>query len=1053
MSRFARPARPRLAPLALALAALLGGPVAAQSLPALVISQVYGGGGNSGATLNKDYVEIFNRGSSAVSLEGWSLQYASSTGTGNFASNSPLALPGAMLQPGQYLLLSLAGGANGAALPTPDKEGAIAAAAANGKFVLVAPDASGTASGLACNGGSAASSPCNAAQLARIADAVGYGNANYFEGGAAAPALSATRAAFRAMGGCTDSNHNGNDFTAALPAPRNSASPLNPCSVTPPPLNQPIAPVCMALSLVQGQAGSAAQTASDPDSVVNAVRVVGSLPSGLSLGTLTPATGEGGTASVTLSASASLAAGSYPVELSWSNDESQTANCTATVTVEAPAAALTPIPSIQGTGARSPLAGQTVSTEGVVTKVLNNGFFLQDPVGDGNPLSSDGVFVFTSSAPTVVAGDRVRVSGSVIEFDVSGSGANPAAEARPLTEIGGSPTVVKLGTAALPAPVAIDLATQGGDLLERVEGMLVTVGGPITVSQNFFLGRFGQMTVAAGDRVETPTNRHRPGPEAQALAESNARRTLLLDDSSSLQNPNPIPYLGEDATVRAGDTTPQLTGVIDFGLYTASTTGLSGYRLQPTVMPVFSRANPRSSQPPVVGGSHRVASFNLLNYFTTFTNGRTADGASGQGCSLGSSVSAGNCRGASNLDEFNRQQAKLVAAIKALDADVLGLIELQNNGMTAVNRLVDALNTELGGPVYAAVADPASGTGTDAIKTALIYKPARLGPVGASLSDTAAVHSRPPVAQTFQTAAGSRFTVVVNHFKSKGCDGASGADLDQGDGQGCFNATRVAQARALLGFINRLQAARSDVPATPELMVLGDLNAYAQEDPIATLRAAGLVDEIGRDKAFGYSFVFDGAAGRLDHALSTPALAARVVKADEWAINADEPSVLDYNTEFKPDDRYSPTPFRASDHDPVLVGLNLAPALVATAARGSVNGTTGDDVIVAGPGANSVQGGPGADVFVIRNLREAGDTVLDFTPGVDRIELAELVASLGLGGHDLLASGHVLLQDNARGLGLLFDADGRAGPARASLLMLLPGVNSSQIQPRRDLGL
>lgn len=1053
MSRLARPARPRLAPLALALAALLGGPVAAQSLPALVISQVYGGGGNSGATLNKDYVELFNRGSSAVSLNGWSLQYASSTGTGSFASNSPLALPALTLQPGQYLLLGLAGGAQGGALPAPDREGTIAAAAANGKFVLVAPDANGAATGLACNGGSAASSPCDAVQLARIADAVGYGNANYFEGGAAAPALSATLAAFRALGGCTDSNHNGKDFSTALPAPRNSASPRNPCGVTPPPLDEPIVPSCTALNLKVGQAGSAAQTARDPDGVVNAVRVVGSLPAGLSLGTLTPATGAGGSASVTLSASASLAAGSHPVALSWSNDTGQSAGCTATVTVEAPAAALTPIPSIQGTGARSPLAGQTVSTEGVVTKVLNNGFFLQDPVGDGNPLSSDGLFVFTGSAPTVAAGDRVRVSGSVIEFDVSGSGANPAAEARPLTEIGGSPTVVKLGTAALPAPVVLDLETQGGDELERFEGMLVTVRGPLTVSQNFFLGRFGQLTVAAGERLETPTNRHRPGPEAQALAESNARRSLLLDDSSSLQNPQPIPYLGQDATVRAGDTTPQLTGVIDFGLYTASTTGLSGYRLQPTVTPVFSRANPRSSQPPAVGGSHRVASFNLLNYFTTFTDGRTADGASGQGCSLGGSVSAGNCRGADNLAEFKRQQAKLVAAITALDADVLGLIELQNKGMTAVQNLVDALNTERGGPVYAAVADPVSGTGSDAIKTALIYQPARLSPVGASLSDPAAVHNRPPVAQTFQTAAGSRFTVVVNHFKSKGCDGASGADLDLGDGQGCFNATRVAQARALLGFIGRLQAARPGVPATPELLVLGDLNAYAQEDPIATLRAAGLVDEIGRDKAFGYSFVFDGAAGRLDHALSTPALAARVVKADEWAINADEPSVLDYNTEFKPDDRYSPTPFRASDHDPVLVGLNLAPALQAASPRGGVNGTAGDDVIVAGEGANSVQGGPGADVFVIRSLREAGDTVLDFTPGVDRIELAELIAAHGLGGRDLIASGHVLLQDSPRGLGLLFDTDGAAGPARASLLLLLPGLSRSQIQPRRDLGL
>ena len=348
----------------------------------------------------------------------------------------------------------------------------------------------------------------------------------------------------------------------------------------------------------------------------------------------------------------------------------------------------------------------------------------------------------------------------------------------------------------------------------------------------------------------------------------------------------------------------------------------------PTVAPVFTRANPRTTAPEDVGGTIRVGSANVLNFFTTFTNGQTAAGATGQGCSLGSTVSAGNCRGADNITEFNRQLTKVVAALSALDADALGLMEMQNNGSTGVQTLVNALNAKLGAGTYAAVPDPAQGTGTDAIKVAMIYKPGRLTRVGNPVSDPNPIHNRPPLAQTFMEPGGQTFTLVVNHLKSKsGCD-ASGPDSDQGDLQGCFNATRVLQARQTRAFV----ASLFPTGKPPGVLLVGDFNAYAQEDPIAELTANGYVDEIARFNSFGYSYGFDGAAGGLDHALTTPNLSIRVTRAVEWHINADEPAVLDYNLENKQPvcatcepDPYTPTPYRASDHDPLIVGLQFQP--------------------------------------------------------------------------------------------------------------------------------
>ncbi|HUG25813.1 ExeM/NucH family extracellular endonuclease [Piscinibacter sp.] len=998
------------------------------SASGVVISQVYGGGGNSGAPLGNDYVELFNAGSAAVDVTGWSVQYASATGSGTFAANSPALLPPLALQPGQSLLVGLAsGGSAGAPLPPADATGTINMSASAGKVVLV-----NAGTGLDCNGGSV---PCSPAQLAQIVDLVGYGSANFFET-APAPGAANTTALLRAATGCTDGDNNAADFATGAPAPRNSASPLAPCAGVPG--EQPIVPTCPGVAVPAGVGGSVTLNATDADSIVTSGAFGGPVPAGFALGPFTPAPGDGGTATVELLIGASVPAGSYSVPVNFANNEMQTASCNVDVTVSSVVA--TAIYNIQGSGSTSPLVGQTVTTSGVVTKLTNNGYFLQDMNGDGNPATSDGIFVFTSNPPSATVGQLLQVTAKVAEFN-PGAASNPVTAANPVTELTDVSAQTLLGSGLAIAPTAISLPETVSGELERVEGMLVRIDTLLTVSQNYFLGRYGQATLSAGGRMETPTNRHRPGtPEAAALADANLRSSIVLDDGTSLQNPSPIPYIGQDATLRAGDTVQSLTGVIDYGLATDSSAGPADYRIHPTVAPAITRAHPRSAAPSDVGGNLRVASFNVLNYFTTLDDGTA-------GCFP--SHTRSDCRGADNASEFTRQRTKIIAALAAIDADAVGLMEIENNGNTAVQNLVDSLNATLGAGTYAALPLPAGGTGGDAIRVGMIYKPVRLSLAGGALSDTNPVHDRPPLAQTFAAPNGERFTLVVNHFKSKGCSGATGADLDQGDGQGCFNARRSQQAEALRSFIATLQAGAGDT----DVLVIGDLNAYAKEDPVVVFTNAGYVDAIGRFDGFGYSYVFDGAAGRLDHALATASLSPQVTGVTAWHVNADEPSVIDYNLEFKAQDLYTPTPFRSSDHDPVLIGLSLVKTLTGTPGRDIIVGTPGDDVITGGAGIDVLSGGGGRNVFVYTSMRDAVDAITDFKPAIDRLDLFALLASIGRDPGRAVDDGVVRVVDTAHGARVQIDADGSAGRFPALPLVTLRGVSASQIDMRRDFGL
>jgi predicted extracellular nuclease len=528
------------------------------------------------------------------------------------------------------------------------------------------------------------------------------------------------------------------------------------------------------------------------------------------------------------------------------------------------------IAQVQGSGNATPLAGQIVRVEGVVTGDFQaagqlGGFFLQDDSPDADPATSDGLFAFSSTA--AAEGDRVLVTGRAIEFNG-------------LTELSPVTSVDVCGDGRI-AAAEVDLPRAEGTTFERLENVSVTFPETLTATEHFQLGRFGEVTVSSDGRLFQPTDGH---GDTQA---ENDRRRLLIDDGSTVQNPATVPYTKPEV-LRLGDTVSGLTGVLGFGF--------GSYRLQPTETVSFTRANPRPENPAPVGGDVRVASFNTLNWFT----------------SLGD-------RGADTPEERDRQLAKLVDAIVGLDADVLGLMEVENNGGTAVGALVDALNAKEGPGTYAYVGHPSPGT--DAIKVEIIYKPAAVAPVGTPPDTSDPVHNRNPLVQTFERTGGSeRFTLVVNHFKSKTCDGATGDELDQGDGQGCFNARRVAQANRLLAQLDALDV--------PDPLILGDLNAYTEEDPIHALEGGGFagLSELFVPEAQRYSYVFDGQSGELDHALAGSGLVDNVSGTTIWHINADEPLILDYNTEFNPPGLYKPDRFRSSDHDPLLVGLELAQA-------------------------------------------------------------------------------------------------------------------------------
>ena len=580
----------------------------------------------------------------------------------------------------------------------------------------------------------------------------------------------------------------------------------------------------------------------------------------------------------------------------------------AVVNLSGSSSSTVPVYDIQGSGAASAYDNTVVVTEGIVTGDFQGtnqlkGFYIQSFPGDGNALTSDGIFVFDNGfGVDVHVGDLVQVKGEVDEFNTT-------------TELKNLVFVTNISSGNAITPVTVNLPVAATADLEKYEGMYVQFSQTLTVSENYTLGRYGELTLSADGRNIQPTNVIDPNDNpasgtsssgtsnvaaVMAQHELNKRRSIVLDDGSNVQNPVIVPYLNPaDTTLRTGTTITNLTGILDFAF--------SVYRIQPTSAPNFVYA-PRPAVPSVGVGNLRIASFNVLNYF----NG---DGAGG---------GFPTARGANTLVEFNRQRAKIIEAIKQLNANVIGLMEMENDGdgaNSAIADLVNGLNAATAPGTYDYVPDPAGAngsSGTDAIKVAMIYKSEVVIPVGASKADMDPAHNRPPLAQKFSMKSnGEIFTVVVNHFKSKSATDASGADVDQLDGQGAYNAKRKLQANALLAFINNLVLSNAD----PDVISIGDYNSYEQEDPMDMLAAGGLKNLITGN----YSYVFDAQSGSLDHALITNAIQSNITGADKWHINADEPIVKDYNQEFNPAYVYKADPYRSSDHDPVLIGVLLCP--------------------------------------------------------------------------------------------------------------------------------
>lgn len=673
-------------------------------------------------------------------------------------------------------------------------------------------------------------------------------------------------------------------------------------------------------------------------------------------------------------------------------------------TDEAP---ITRIHEIQGSTDTALLMGNTVTIEGIVTGYAPNlqGFYVQEETADydGNAGTSEGIFVYYGSTPIAgldanSVGDKVRIKGTVADF-------------RGQTQLT-APTGFTLvqDNAGLPAAAVVTLPVASAVDWEAYEGMLVTVqsgtaGGKLVVTDNYNLGQYGQVTLTSDAVQSQYTELHAPSVSGNTdyLAELK-KDQIILDDLNGSQNP--ATHIGRGGqplsasnTLRAGDSVASVTGIVDQLVDAAAATHETSYRVQPTQAVNFTGdARPTVADIPasIRNAEIKVGSANVLNYFTTLGTGSftTPDGATQSG------------RGATNSAELARQQAKVVENLVGMDADVLGLMEVQNNGFadgsSALDALVDALNAKAGAGTYAYIKAPyndgakagdAATAGTDAIMVAIVYKPGKVTPVGqAAVADptvytafSAAFGSRVPVAQTFKSNADNEeFTVVVNHFKSKG----SVLDADIGDGQGANNLARVKAAEDLSAWLATKPTGTTD----SDVLLVGDFNAYAKEDPITKLAANGY-----SKVSTGNSYSFDGLWGSLDHALASGSLAGQVSGTYKWGINAEEPAVLDYNMENKNDAQdasyFNADPYRSSDHNPILIGLNLdstpasggggtptpptIPVIPPTAPGepATLQGSSGNDTIVVpnlpltrvvtGGGADTVTGGSGVDTVVV----------------------------------------------------------------------------------------
>ena len=659
-----------------------------------------------------------------------------------------------------------------------------------------------------------------------------------------------------------------------------------------------------------------------------------------------------------------LAAYADPSEDPTSGSETQASTPTASVEASAhvrqtrAVSALVSIPDIQtpGDGDDSQLINQTVETKGVVTAAYPKGenanlkglegFTIQTPGTGGTwdpaRTASDGLFVFMgkSSATVPSIGDCVVVKGKVAEY----SGVqNATAATQSLTQL--LPQSITASTDCDPVKPTELSGVPTQDQMEALESMLVLPKDTWTITDNYKTNRYGTLSLTPGTEVlRTATDVVAPGAPAQAYEAENAAKTIDLDDASTTDLTNfkqnghkeRYAYLANGAPARVGYH-------VTFTKPVVLESRFGSFVFQPTQMtagnPDRSPVTITGERPaaPSVSGDTKVATFNVLNYFSDL--GENEPGCKGYDDRDHKYVTDKNCklRGAWSSQAFANQQTKIVQAINTIDADVVALEEIENpvaSGVStdrdgALKSLVNALNAAAGSEVWAYVPSPSTvPANEDVIRIAFIYKKATITPVGDSViyDDPAYTGlARQPLAQEFKPITdanheGKNFVVIANHFKSKGSapknlSGAeAAANTDNGDGQGNSNGVRVKQARALATFAQRFNG-------TPTLLV-GDFNAYTKEDPLKVLTDAGWTHESGHGDS---SYVYGGRSGSMDHVFANSAAHPLITEVKSWAVNAQESIAFEYSRAnynaylaFEADN-----PYRASDHNPEIIGLNL----------------------------------------------------------------------------------------------------------------------------------
>ena len=933
--------RLRLAIVVGALLALAGSTSGLAASDGVVISQVYGGGGNAGASFTHDFIELFNRGTTPVVLDGMSVQYASATGTGNLGSTTTqLTELSGTIQPGKYLLIHEASNAAvGAPLPATDIVDAtpIAMAAGAGKVAL----ATGTTT-LGCN----TAATCTAAgTLGRIVDLVGYGNATFFEGTAAAPTINATTSAVRAGSGCTETDDNAADFAAlSPPAPRNSATTAFVCGGAPTPTPPsavgsatPGSVLAGGSTLLTVAVTPGANPTSTDISVIGDLSQIG--------GSDTQAFFDDGTngdavaGNNVFSYGATVAAGTTPGAKSLpavvTDAQERMAGATIALTVAEPPAAPIEISEIQGAAHLSPHNGETVTTTGIVIGKIGSSFYIQDPTPDANPDTSEGLQVFGASAAAGVSvGDAVSVLGRVSEFRSN-------ATSLTLTELT-SPVVTVLSTGnALPAPTVIgtggrippntvieddatgnveapgvlfDPAEDGLDFYESMEGMLVQMNDLVATS--FTFTNFGEIFVV-GDNGANATTMTPHGGVVISPGDLNPER-MVIDDEWFKSGPPAMP------AVNVGGTFPgPHVGILDWAF--------GEYRIQLREQPVIGSTGVSVRESAVAAGTDKVsiATFNVENL-------------------------AGNEPDA----KYNTLAGMIVNNLAA--PDIVGLEEIQdNNGATGgtgspvvdadvtLNRLIAAIQAA-GGPTYQyrqinPVAHQDGGEPGGNIRVGFIFRTDRglafvdrpggdsttpvsvvAGPNGPELSaspgrvapaNTAWNSSRKPLAAEF-TYHGHKLFVIVNHFNSKGGD--QGLFGPQQPPVLSSEVQRNAQATLLAGFVTDILAADPNA----NIAVIGDLNDFQFSPPVQKLKDAGMIAMIETlPPSERYSYVFDGNSQVLDHIMVSGNLLNNAAAAAGY-------DVVHVNSEFID---------QASDHDPQLVQLTMPEPTISASASPAAN--------------------------------------------------------------------------------------------------------------------